>query len=375
MLIGPPLPIPVPASPDLIQSIKSIEITNTDEGRDGFEITFAIGRSGPLDLLGYQILKNPLIREGNRVIIQAFFGFVPKVLIDGIITLKQVSAGEEPGQSTLKLTGQDVSCLMDAKQTSKTRPNMPDPAIVTDIISGYMQYGMIPAPTIPTIFEVPIMLDRIPTQRSTDFEYLKEMANSTGYVFYVEPGPAPGVSTAYWGPPQALGLSQKALTVNMGADTNVGGTISFQENPLNPVLVEGSVQDRLTNQSIPVRTFTSTEPPLSLMPAWLVNYANLRTEQYTGNGGVSAIQAMAQAQGRTNSSSHVVRGTGELDAARYGDVLRARKPVDVRGMGLEHDGMYYVKSVTHKIKRGEYKQSFTITRDGEGSTIPAVMSP
>ena len=49
---------------------------------------------------------------------------------------------------------------------------------------------------------------------------------------------------------------------------------------------------------------------------------------------------------------------------RYGRVLKARQLVGVRGAGMAFDGLYYVKSVTHTIKRGEYKQSFTLTRNG-----------
>jgi hypothetical protein len=36
----------------------------------------------------------------------------------------------------------------------------------------------------------------------------------------------------------------------------------------------------------------------------------------------------------------------------------------VRGAGLAYDGLYYVRSVTHDIRRGEYKQSFSLSRDG-----------
>ena len=32
----------------------------------------------------------------------------------------------------------------------------------------------------------------------------------------------------------------------------------------------------------------------------------------------------------------------------------------MRGAGPAFDGLYYVKSVTHDIKRGEYKQNFTL---------------
>ena len=48
--------------------------------------------------------------------------------------------------------------------------------------------------------------------------------------------------------------------------------------------------------------------------------------------------------------------------------------VGVRGAGLAYDGMYYVESVTHSLKRGEYKQNFTLSRDGLISQTPVVLS-
>jgi hypothetical protein len=46
--------------------------------------------------------------------------------------------------------------------------------------------------------------------------------------------------------------------------------------------------------------------------------------------------------------------------------------VGLRGAGLTNDGLFYVKSVSHSIRRGEYKQRFTLTREGTGTTIPMV---
>jgi hypothetical protein len=67
-----------------------------------------------------------------------------------------------------------------------------------------------------------------------------------------------------------------------------------------------------------------------------------------------------------------VKGSGSLDVTRYGRILKARSLVGVRGAGTAFDGLYYVRSVTHKIKRGEYKQSFTLERNGLVSTLPRV---
>jgi hypothetical protein len=68
----------------------------------------------------------------------------------------------------------------------------------------------------------------------------------------------------------------------------------------------------------------------------------------------------------------VVKITGELDTLRYGDILQLRGIVGLRGVGYTYDGLYYVKSVTHSIRKGEYKQSFTITREGLGTTTQLV---
>jgi hypothetical protein len=58
---------------------------------------------------------------------------------------------------------------------------------------------------------------------------------------------------------------------------------------------------------------------------------------------------------------------------RYGRPLKARQLVGVRGAGAAFDGLYYVASVTHSIKRGEYKESFQLARNGLVSTIPRVV--
>jgi hypothetical protein len=68
----------------------------------------------------------------------------------------------------------------------------------------------------------------------------------------------------------------------------------------------------------------------------------------------------------------VVSCEGSLDVTRYRGVLQARQLVGLRGAGIAFDGLYYVKSVTHKIKRGEYKQDFMLTRNGLVSTVPTV---
>jgi hypothetical protein len=373
-MVGPTIPLPVPAA--LADAIESMEIKNTDEGRDGFQIVFSVGRAGAQNptenILDYTLINNPLLNTFNRVIVMLVFGLSPTVLIDGIITHRQFSPSVEAGQSKLTIMGEDVSVMMDRKESSITHPNQPDTAIVSKIIASYSQYGLVPTVVPPASMDVPVEVDRIPSQQATDLQYIKALSEAYDYVFYIEPTSVPEVNKAYWGPKEYTGVPQKALTVKMGSETNVK-SIDFQNNSLDSTIVTGKIQDPLLNMTIPVVTTGSLRPPLSAIPDWAANLANAKIKQYRTGGGVNFVQAYNEAQSETDKSTDAVTVTGELDGVLYGDVLRARRLVGLRGVGYMHDGYYYVKNVTHKIKKGEYNQSFTLVREGLGSTTPVVM--
>jgi hypothetical protein len=369
LLIGPTVAVPAPLP--LMEALQSIEVTHSDEGRSGFQITFQVGRSGPFDLVDYQLLNNPLLRPFNRVILIVTFNVMPRVLMDGVITHQQLAPTTQPGASTLTVTGEDVSLMMDLEEKSAEYPAMDETIIANLLILTYAQYGLIPLVIPPLVLDPPIPIDRIPVQQGTDLSYLRQMAVRFGNVFYVTPGPAPFTNIAYWGPPIRIGVPQSALSMNMGPDTNVT-TLNFQNDALAPTLISGQVQDRETNQTMPVKTFASTRIPLSSQPSWLTNQPNVRTTQFRASG-LNTMQAFARAQGMTDASTDTVTANGDLDAMVYGDILQARTLVGLRGVGYNYDGFYYVKNVTHSIRKGSYNQRFTLTREGVGSISPVVV--
>lgn len=367
LLVGPTIAVPAPRP--LAEALQSVEVTHSDEERSGFQITFQVGR-GPVVLNDYLLLHNPLLKIFNRVILVVTLNTTPRVLIDGFITHKELSPGTEPGTSTLAVTGEDVSLKMDREEKSAEHPAQDETIIANKIILSYAQYGLIPLVVPPLAIDPPVPIERIPVQQDTDLDYLVELARRHAYVFYILPGPAPFTNTAYWGPPVRVGAPQRALSVNLGGETNVT-SINFRYNALTPTMVSGHVQDRTTNRSFPVRTFGSLRVPLALRPAWLTERSNVRSRQFRQTG-VNFPQALARAQAETDASVDAVVAEGELDALRYGDLLHPRGLVGVRGAGFSYDGLWYVKRVSHSIRKEEYKQSFTLAREGEGSTTPVV---
>ena len=368
LMIGPSIPLPAP--PNLLETLERVEVSLGDEGRSGFQMIFKIGRS-QTDFLDYQALSLPLLRPFSRVMMLVTFNALPQVLFDGVITNQQLSPGREAGQTRLTITGEDLSVMMDLEEISTEHPAQPETVIALKIIASYAQYGIVPLVIPPPSLDVPLPIERTPVQQGTDLAYLREMAERFAYTFYIEPGPTPLLNKAYWGPPVRVGAPQRALTAGMGSSDNVID-INFQNNGLGPQQVSGQVQDRTTNVTMPVQTFASTRIPLVTQPAWLTQSHTRQRAFRTSSA--STMQAFSQAQAEMDrSQDNVVTGSGTLDALRYEALLKPRGLVGLRGVGYSYDGFYYVNQVTHTIERGSYRQQFSIEREGLGSITPVVL--
>ncbi len=154
----------------------------------------------------------------------------------------------------------------------------------------------------------------------------------------------------------------------MDAHTNVD-SLSFNFNGANKAMPIVFIQNEETRAPIPIPIpdISPLNPPLGAIPAIPVRFPRMNN---TAN--LNPMQAIALGLAEASRTSDTLTGTGSLNVLRYGRILKARGLVGVRGAGDAFNGLYFVKSVTHKIQRGEYKQDFTLTRNGLMSTVPRV---
>jgi phage protein D len=354
-------PVPKPAPYDVMSSLANVEVINDMDTGDGFQITFTLGKGKDAE---YSLLKNGSLEPFSQVVIGVLMGASPEALINGVITHHEVSPSNDPGMSTLTVMGKDVSIMLDLEERNEKYENQPDSLIATQLIMKYAKYGLVPQITPTT--DVPIMIQRIPRQNETDLKFVQRLARRNGFVFYIEPATL-GISTVYWGPETRTGVPQPALTMNMGAATNVS-TLRFSNDSLAPVEASGNFVEPVTKTSIPVPQLPSLRvPPLASSSAPAKRRVLMRN---TANQ--NPAQAAASALSAVSRAPEPVKGEGELDSVRYGSVLRARRPIGLRGAGLSYNGNYYVKRVRHIITRGSYKQQFTLSREGTGTLLPVV---
>jgi hypothetical protein len=371
LMIGPIIPLTPPRA--VMDALAEVEVQVEDVGQSGFKLVFSIDKQSPVQILFLLTGGLPLLFM--RVVIAVTVNGVTSVLIDGVITKNTISPGDKGSNSTLTILGKDLTVLMDqSKWTGFPFPAMPAEARVGLILLKYSFLGVIPLVIPSVLLFVPLPIDQIPSQKGTDLEYIQFLAGEAGYVFYIDPGPVPGVSKAYWGPQVKVGPVQPALSADMDAYTNVESLqFSFNQEQNKIPLVYISNEETGVSIPIPIPPITPLNPPLGAIPPLPTNLIPPDLSPFRADLSKRPIpQAIMIGLAEAAKNAEAVSCEGSLDVTRYAGVLNARQLVGVRGAGPAFDGLYYVKSVTHKIKRGEYKQSFTLTRNGLVSTVPTV---
>jgi len=357
IMMGVAIPSAVPT--EIADAILSVQVTEATEQRSGFSISLAYGKNS----LVREKFRQGYFNPPQRVVLSALVNGHPIVLMDGVITRHEVVASNDPGASKLQLTGEDLSRLLDTVDLSwlMKYPAMPAEARVALILAKYLPLGMIPV-VVPSInIDVPLPTEYIPSHIGTDLQYVTYLAKSVGYVFYVDPGPIPGQSFAYWGPEIKVGPAQTTLYVNSDAASNVD-SVTFSFDGFSKTVFMFLLHDERMPLNIPIPIPVPDVNPLSppLGPSYPLP---LRAEPLTGMAKYSLPQAIMVGLSKAARAAEVITANGSLDVLRLGRVLRSRQLVTVAGAGLPHDGLHYVRSVTHEIRSGEYKQKFTLSRN------------
>jgi hypothetical protein len=365
LMIGPALPEPVPA--DVLDALESVKVISKATGTSGFELVFRISVQSPLQtlfLVGAGVAI-PLV----RVVIAVTLGGQTSVLMDGVMTDHTVAPDIKDGVTRLTIKGEDLSRVMDYLDFSGIPfPAMPPEAQVLACVAKYALFGVVPLVVPSVALDISIPTIQIIRQQGTDLDHVRRLADLVGYVFYVDPGPELGTSVAYWGPQIKWGPVQPALAIDADASSNVE-SLSFafnNEDKSMPILI---VQEPITKAPIPIPIpdVNPLVPPLGAVPPIPKHFPIIK-----GVAKLPPVRALLVGLAKNAQAADAVTASGTIDVLRYGQVLSARKLVGLRGAGTAFDGLWYVTSVTHELKRGEYKEQFTLSRNGLVSTVPSV---
>ena len=274
-------------------------------------------------------------------------------LITGYITHVKPDFGYDPQDCRLAIWGLDATALMDREDKLKDWPNKKDSDIASEIFSAY---GL-----TPQVSDTDVIHDeQVSTvvQRETDIHLLKRLALRNGYECYVDG------ATGVFGPPQPDTTAQPVLAVQFGDDTNVN-RFSLEVNALAPVNVAMTQVDRASKEVLEVTAASSQQPALGANPPGSYLGAGMQPGLvYVGRTVATGTPEMTVlAQSLHDRGDWFVTAEGEVSANQYGNVLKPRRPVTIKGIGETYSGVYYVTHVTHSFRPEGYTQLFRAERN------------
>lgn len=346
-----------PADAELLDAVQEVEVDMTVDAASSFRLRIGITQdeNGGWPLLDEDPFP-PLAAVGIRIQVGSS---LPEAVLNGYVAAQNVVYADEPGASTLEVSGMDATLLMNLEEKVRQWPAMSDSAIAAAI---WAEYEVTPMGGTTS----PVLSDPEGTtiQRGTDIRFLRRLAQRNGFECYVQPEGLTGLDIGYFQAPALEGSPQAVLTVATGEETNVSGfTVRYEMT--RPTSAKVLSLDARTKQqqsaevsSAAARALGRTATLGRLSPTPLVQAAETAL--------VASADLRTLAQAIVDRSSFVVVAEGEVGAGT--GILRPGGLVNIRGAGELYDGSYYLTRVRHRLTRTIYTQRIQAWRNAVEAT-------
>jgi phage protein D len=292
-------------------------------------------------------------------------------VIEGYVTQVDLHLGAAPTDVWLDVEGMDASVLLSLEEKARLWPNMADSDIAEQVVSPY-GFRVQATSTTPVRQETETLV----LQRSSDAQFVRQLAARNGYLFYFTKQPGDNRARCIFGPPALDGEPQSELAVQFGEGSNL---VSFDVSVsgVRPLAVTARQLDARTKETASGVAQSSQLRRLGKSSTGdLVTgkLAGLVTPQNSQAGMLLLAQPSADpteltgvAQAVRDEAEWLITATGEINVDAYGSVLRAGRLVLVKGAGAEYSGAYFVTKVRHIVKSdGTYEQRFVARRNARG---------
>ena len=347
-----------PASPDLMANIQQIEVEDNADMADMLRLRIAIGvKDGCGD---WSVVDEDIFGRLDDIRVIVTVGSLTEALMVAHVVDVSADFSNQPGQSVLNVVAMDPTVLMNLEQTVRPWPNMADSDIAT-VIFG--EYKFLPQVEQTQTWRQEV--DCTTIQRGTDIQFLRQLAQGNGYECYVELNPLAGLTEGHFHRPRLEQPPQGVLSVNMGEATNVN-SFNARYDMLRPTRVQVTGLDIETQSDQPAQADSAALPGLGSKPA--LNGQRQRRVLLSQTGLAQTGELQTYGQAVVDRSAWAITAQGELNTVAYGRMLRAKRPVSVRGAGRQFSGTYYVEKVLHTFTGDGYTQRFTLRRNALGLT-------
>jgi len=277
-------------------------------------------------------------------------------LIDGPIVGADNALSGEPGRSFVTLRVQDDSAYLNRKDDIQQFTGMLDHEIAEQLFD---QVAQIAEKQIETTPAPPNSAPSV-TQRGTEIQILRSLAERQGMHAYVLPGSSPGQSIGCFKklPDTVSSLPDLVL---LGPDRNVS-EFNARQDAQSPARVSATAinaRDLSVNQQ--TATTADLDPVGKQPEVDLVKEDDVAVHIAPPKHG-DTVDLAQYVKALAEKHAFGLTATGKLLGECYSGVLSPYQYVTVRGVNSRLSGYYLITKVTHTLGRASYDQSFTMQR-------------
>jgi phage protein D len=361
-------------SKDITQEITSFAFTDNEEELDVLELAITDRN--------LQFVDDPLFQEGNEIV--ARFGYVGNLSPRKKAVIKDIDYDfPETGDSTIRIKAYDKGFKLAGKENQKVWQK-PAPGILYSEIAEEIAAANELTPIVTPTKGAHL---RVTQSNISDAQFLKELAEKArdregqgvaGYVFYIqddelhfhprELDQAPLLILEYFTDTKGLLRSFKPATQSQGAKGAGVETKSVGVDPRKKDVVEHKANNATTPErtSLGKQTYlvdgNTGEGRFKDQETGQVVPSFERSEGFHEEPRQEPAQDAAEAKFREAELRQV-----EADAVTIGiPQLRAKKNIEVKGVGQKFSGIYYCHSVRHSIGPGGYSCELRLKKNALG---------
>ncbi|MDX6512921.1 MAG: hypothetical protein QOE36_2425 [Gaiellaceae bacterium] len=293
-------------------------------------------------------------------------GGLTQRLFEGPITHIRPHFETIESNAYVEVLAMDAAVLLDAEERIAAWPNVKDSDVVSQVLSGYQISVQVDDTSVLYDEDRQLLM-----QRATDWRFLQHLAERNGARFYFEYDGAQEQVVAHFAAPDVDGPPQPdVVLLQDGSNLNWA---DLQLVATGPITLTAAALDPIGKQIVR----GDGTPALAVLGD---DDAAAAVEDGLKAAGATASLAFvrdpfpldeaigAETTAATDAARFVIELRAELDPALYRGLLRARRPVLVRGVGRRFSGVYYVQSVRTTLESATLLQRFVATRNATGQT-------
>jgi phage protein D len=346
---------------DLYTALSMLEVEENADLPGAIQLHLAVSRSEAEDLTW--VNDDRLQPFANLAVVATPEGESDECIFDGYVLSHKLHLETGVTNSTLQVWGQDASWLMNLEEKVREWVDVTDASVANTLFG---EYGITPAAENTT--------DDSPThteaghslmQRSSDIQFLRNLARRNGKLCRVACTSTPGERTGYFAKPQLEGDPVLTLRLNDPVVWTVDA-LDFNWDVTHPSAVKAS--QALFNDSSEdgISADTGDSGLTALDERALADFAGRPMTVILTAPVDDAGELQLRAQSLLREAGWFVRCEGEADVSRLNAVLRVGTVVQIEGVGSLNSGKYYVWTVRHTITGDAHKMKFVLVRNAVG---------